>query len=69
MWEVGALQLHALESHISYIVTNSGVGGSFGMKSAIQPTNPRGVGGSPWHVDSALSKSVMKRTPSVAFGG
>ena len=43
------------------IVRNVGVGGSFGPISAIQPTNPMGVGGSPRPADSALSKSVVKR--------
>ena len=52
---------------------NRGVGGSFGMESAIQPLSQAlgGVGGSSKGSDSTLAKRGMKRshTPIVAEQG
>ena len=61
----GKFPLSPVYKNNNKIVRNMGVGGSFGPISAIQPTNPRGVGGSPRPADSALSKSVVKRSQSM----
>ena len=58
----GKFALSQVSKHSNKIVRNMGVGGFFGVGSAIHITIPRGVGGSPGPVDRALSRSGMKRS-------
>ena len=61
----GKFALSQVSKHSNKIVRNMGVGGFFGVGSAIHITIPRGVCGSPGPVDRALSRSGMKRSPTV----
>ena len=58
----GQFSLSRVSKNGNRIVRNRGVGGSFGMESAIQPLSQGGVGGSLEGSDSTLAKRGMKRS-------